>query len=106
MTVIHTGKEAITEFTVLDGNFRNKATLVEFKLLTGRTHQIRVHAAFINCPVIADRVYGFRKQRTRMKRLFLHAAKLTFNHPKTGERLEFESPLPTALVNLMEKLRP
>jgi 23S rRNA pseudouridine1911/1915/1917 synthase len=106
MTVIHTGKEAVTEFIILDDNFRDKATLVEFKLLTGRTHQIRVHAAFINCPIIADRVYGFRKQRTRMKRLFLHAARLSFSHPQTGERMEFESPLPIALVNLMEKLRP
>ena len=106
MTVLPNGKEAVTEFIILDDNFRNKATLVEFKLLTGRTHQIRVHAAFINCPIIADRVYGFRKQRTRMKRLFLHAARLTFSHPQTGERMEFESELPTALVNLMEKLRP
>lgn len=105
MAVTRAGKEAVTEFTVIDDNFRDHATLVEFKLLTGRTHQIRVHAAFIGCPVVGDRVYGFRKQRTRMKRNFLHAAQLAFYHPATGERLHFDSPLPPALEQLLTKLR-
>lgn len=105
MAVQRDGKPAITEFNVIDDNFRDSATLVEFKLLTGRTHQIRVHAAFINCPVIGDRVYGFRKQRIKMKRLFLHAHRLSFDHPTSGERLTFESPLPGGLRAVMEKLR-
>ena len=105
MTVTRDGKEAITEFTLIDDNFRDNAALVEFKLLTGRTHQIRVHAAFIGCPVVGDRVYGFRKQRTKMKRNFLHAARLAFHHPVTGEHLHFESPLPLGLQQLLTKLR-
>jgi 23S rRNA pseudouridine1911/1915/1917 synthase len=105
MAVVRDGKEAVTEFKLLDDAFRDDACLVEFKLLTGRTHQIRVHAAFIGCPVIGDRVYGFRKQRFKMKRNFLHAAKLSFDHPRTGERLHFESDLPVALTQIMDKLR-
>mgnify|MGYP002621646107 CR=1 FL=1 len=106
MAVLRSGKPAVTEFNVIDDNFRDHAALVEFNLLTGRTHQIRVHAAFINCPVIGDRVYGFRKQRIRMKRLFLHAHRLSFDHPTSGERLTFESPLPGGLRAVMDKLRP
>ena len=106
MAVVRDGKEAVTEFTVIDENFRDDAALVEFKLLTGRTHQIRVHAAFINCPVIGDRVYGHRKQRFKMKRNFLHAVRLSFDHPISGERLTFEAPLPVGLQEIMRKLRP
>lgn len=106
MSVQRDGKPAITEFTVLDTSFRDGATLVEFKLLTGRTHQIRVHAAFIGCPVIGDRVYGFRKQRSnKFKRNFLHASELTFDHPRTGERVSFKAPLPEILEDFMKKLR-
>jgi 23S rRNA pseudouridine1911/1915/1917 synthase len=105
MAVIRDGKEATTEFRVVDENFRDGQALVEFKLLTGRTHQIRVHAAFIGCPVVGDRVYGFRKQRIRMKRNFLHAAKLEFDHPVTGERMRFESELPIGLQQILAKLR-
>ncbi len=105
MAVVRDGKEAITEFQVIEDNFKDDACLVEFNLLTGRTHQIRVHAAFIGCPIIGDRVYGFRKQRFKMKRNFLHAAKLSFDHPRTGKRLHFESELPVALKQIMDKLR-
>lgn len=105
MAVVRDGKEAVTEFEVLDTEFEGGQALVRFHLLTGRTHQIRVHAAFIGCPVVGDRVYGFRKQRTRMKRNFLHAAQLTFDHPITQERLTFESALPVGLQQVMEKLR-
>lgn len=106
MAVQRDGKPAITEFAVLDNSFRDGATLVEFKLLTGRTHQIRVHAAFIGCPVVGDRVYGFRKQRSnKFKRNFLHASVLAFEHPRTGERVTFEAPLPPILEDFMKKLR-
>ena len=78
---------------------------MRLKLLTGRTHQIRAHMAFIGCPVVGDAVYGFRKQRVKMKRLFLHARELGFEQPVTGERLEFVSELPVGLRSVMEKLR-
>jgi 23S rRNA pseudouridine1911/1915/1917 synthase len=106
MAVVRAGKPAITEFTVTDDNFKEGQALVEVRPLTGRTHQIRVHMAFIGCPVVGDTVYGFRKQRIKLKRHFLHAARLGFNHPKTHEWLEFQSPLPAGLQNVLEKLRP
>ncbi len=105
MAVRRDGKAAQTEFTVLDDHFQDDRALVRLQLLTGRTHQIRVHMAFIGCPVVGDAVYGFRKQRLRMKRLFLHAHELAFDHPVSGERLAFESELPVALRSVMEKLR-
>lgn len=105
MAVVRDGKSATTDFAVLDDNFRDEQALVEFKPITGRTHQIRVHAAFIGCPIVGDRVYGFRKQRIRLKRLFLHAATLSFDHPISEERLHFESELPAGLKNILKKLR-
>jgi len=105
MAVQRGGKSAQTEFEVLDDHFQGERALVRLNLLTGRTHQIRVHMAFIGCPVLGDAVYGFRKQRLRMKRLFLHARELAFEHPVTGERLRFESELPVGLRAVMAKLR-
>jgi 23S rRNA pseudouridine1911/1915/1917 synthase len=77
-------KKAKTTFTVIDDQFRDDRALLEVTLHTGRTHQIRVHLAFINSPIVGDRVYGFRKQRTSLKRQFLHASRLSFEHPATG----------------------
>jgi 23S rRNA pseudouridine1911/1915/1917 synthase len=105
MAVIRAGRQAITEYAVIDDDFAGGQALVRMRLLTGRTHQIRVHMAFIGCPVVGDTVYGFRKQRIKLKRHFLHAAELAFDHPTTGERLHFKSPLPPGLQNVMEKLR-
>lgn len=106
MAVQRDGRPATTEFTVIDTDFREDQALVEVNLLTGRTHQIRVHMAFIGCPVVGDVVYGFRKQRVGLKRNFLHAHKLAFDHPRTGERLTFESAMPVGLQNILSKLRP
>lgn len=105
MAVVRGGRPAVTEFRVLDDDFSGGQALVEVQIFSGRTHQIRVHMAFIGCPVVGDTVYGFRKQRVRLKRHFLHAARLAFDHPRTGERLAFESPLPAGLRDLLEKLR-
>ena len=105
MAVRRDGKAAQTEFEVLDDDFQGGRALVRLRLLTGRTHQIRAHMAFIGCPVVGDGVYGFRKQRVKMKRLFLHARELGFEQPVTGERLEFVSELPVGLRSVMEKLR-
>jgi 23S rRNA pseudouridine1911/1915/1917 synthase len=105
MAVVRDGKKAKTTFTVIDDQFRDDRALLEVTLHTGRTHQIRVHLAFINSPIVGDRVYGFRKQRTSLKRQFLHASRLSFEHPATGQRLTFESELPIGLQNMLDKLR-
>jgi 23S rRNA pseudouridine1911/1915/1917 synthase len=104
MAVVRGGRPAITEYVVIDDDFKEGQALVRIRLLTGRTHQIRVHMAFIGCPIVGDRVYGFRKQRVTLKRHFLHAAELAFDHPTTGERLHFTSPMPAGLANVLEKL--
>jgi 23S rRNA pseudouridine1911/1915/1917 synthase len=105
MAVMRAGKSAITEYRVIDADFPDGQALLEVNLLTGRTHQIRVHLAFIGCPIVGDAVYGLRKQRVKLKRHFLHAAKLAFDHPAGGERLSFESPLPDELQNVLMELK-
>ncbi len=105
MAVRRDGKPAETEFEVLDDDFQGDRALVKLKLLTGRTHQIRAHMAFIGCPVVGDTVYGRRKQRVRMKRQFLHAHELAFDHPASGGRVKFVSELPVGLRSVMDKLR-
>ena len=102
MAVTPGGREAFTAFNVLE-YFADHA-LLEVLPRTGRTHQIRVHLAFIGCPIVGDKVYGFRKQRIRLKRLFLHAANLTVHSPSSGEPLTFSAPLPVGLQNTLDKL--
>ena len=101
MKVMRGGKPAISEFTVID-RFKDGKALVRVRLLTGRTHQIRVHMAFIDCPIVGDSVYGYRKPK--IARQFLHATRLCFDHPRTGERLCFESPLPPYLQAYLDSL--
>ena len=103
IAVSRDGKPAVSEFAVIE-RFKDGRALVRVKLLTGRTHQIRVHMAFIGCPIVGDALYGFRKQRL-LSRQFLHAARLCFDHPRTGERLCFESPLPAELETVLHELR-
>lgn len=105
MAVVRDGKSATTEFTILEDELDGDRAYLRVQIFTGRTHQIRVHLAFIGCPIVGDRVYGYRKQRLRLKRQFLHAAELDFDHPVTGERLHFELALPSGLANILEKLR-
>jgi len=97
------GREAQTEYRALE--FYDAHTLVEAHPLTGRTHQIRIHMAFIGHPIVGDPVYGFRKQRAKAPRLFLHAARLGFRLPSTGEWREFQAPLPDDLAAVLERLR-
>ncbi|MFZ2726745.1 MAG: 23S rRNA pseudouridine(955/2504/2580) synthase RluC [Methylococcaceae bacterium] len=105
MVSVHpSGKEAETVFTRLQ--LYKEATLVEALLKTGRTHQIRVHAAHIGHPIVADERYGQDEvnkvfQRKGYKRQFLHAAQLNFVHPVTGEPLSINAPLPKALATLL-----
>jgi 23S rRNA pseudouridine1911/1915/1917 synthase len=105
MSVIARGRDAITEFAVTDHNFPGGQVLVTLTPRTGRTHQIRVHMAFIGCPIAGDTVYGLRRKMPGLNRHFLHAAALSFDHPTTGERLSFTSPLPPELVSVLERLR-
>ncbi len=102
MAVVPSGRPAQTEYRVLET--LAETTLVEAHLLTGRTHQIRVHLASLGYPIVGDRVYGHRKQRLALDRQFLHAWRLAFNLPSTGERVHFTAPLPADLQRLLTEL--
>ena len=102
--VVYTNsKNAVTHYRVLErfGGF----TLVEAVLESGRTHQIRVHMAYIRHPLLGDTLYGPAKNRYGAKRQMLHAGVLGFVHPVTGEYMEFNSPLPQDFEDVLAKLR-
>ena len=96
------GKEAVTRFQVLErfGDY----SLIELTLETGRTHQIRVHMAYIGHPVAGDPVYG-PKKTLKGHGQFLHAQTLGFTHPKTGELVRFTAQPPTIFLETLQKLR-
>ncbi|MBC8449338.1 MAG: RluA family pseudouridine synthase [Chloroflexi bacterium] len=96
------GREAITHYRVL--GYYDNYTLVEAEPKTGRTHQIRVHFAYINRPLVGDTVYGRRKQRLRCPRQFLHAHRLGFRLPSSGEFVEFTTELPADLQQVLDTL--
>jgi 23S rRNA pseudouridine1911/1915/1917 synthase len=118
----HTGRlrtasrRAITEWTVVE-RFGPAATLAEVILHTGRTHQIRVHLSEAGHPLLADALYGGTRREARapeglaaraaaaIGRQALHAARLAFEHPRTGKRLQFEAPLPGDLRAALQVLR-
>jgi 23S rRNA pseudouridine1911/1915/1917 synthase len=108
MAVSAEGRHARTTFRVL-ARYRDPvpATLLALTLETGRTHQIRVHMAAIGLPVVGDDRYGGRRRGDRLDaglpegRFFLHAAHLGFDHPRTGERMSWDSPLPEDLAALI-----
>lgn len=102
MGVTEDGKESITHFTVLE-RFKD-ATLIELKLETGRTHQIRVHMSYIGYPIVNDPVYG-RRNTIDDSGQCLHAKELGFVHPKTGEKLMFNSELPECFTNILNQFR-
>lgn len=102
------GKSSVSHFEPV-ARYR-EATLVRVRLETGRTHQIRVHAAHLGHPLAGDGKYGDetfnrRLRELGLKRLFLHAAALRLQHPQTGEPLELEAPLPPELERVLEKLK-
>jgi len=97
-----TPRDAVTWFEVVE--LLPAHTLLDVKLETGRTHQIRVHLESIGLPIAGDPVYGVRGD-LELERQFLHAARLTFAHPFTGERLELTSPLPADLAAALERAR-
>ena len=97
------GKDATTKFRVLErfGAY----TLAECRLMTGRTHQIRVHMAYIGHPVLGDPKYGAKKCPFSIEGQALHSKTLMFTHPRTGERMEFEAPLPEDMQIILDELR-
>ncbi len=99
MAVVSSGRDAVTEYRVLKNIGDN--TLLEVKPKTGRTHQIRVHLSAIGHPVVGDATYGGKSPL--LSRQFLHAAKLGFRLPSTGEYVEFVSGLPEDLAKVLEK---
>ncbi len=114
MAVVPTGRPAVSSFKVTK-RFQ-RFTLLDVEPRTGRTHQIRVHLAWLKTPVVGDGVYGggrdktvadpkLRSQIARLGRQFLHAERLGFRHPRTGEQLRFASPLPPELLGLLESLQ-
>lgn len=103
MAVLRDGREAITAYRVLE--VLEHHSLVQVEPKTGRTHQIRVHMAFIHHPIVGDRVYGYRKQRLPLKRHFLHAQHIRFRHPSSGQPVEFHADLPPELNALLARLR-
>jgi 23S rRNA pseudouridine1911/1915/1917 synthase len=97
------GRESLTEYGVLE--YLEQYTLLEVRPRTGRTHQVRVHLAFIGHPVVGDNVYGYRKQRLGLRRQFLHAQRLGFHLPSSGEYVALTSELPSDLGQVLDRLR-
>ena len=100
------GKLAITDYTVLSRAQLGgqQYTLCRFDLQTGRTHQIRVHAKHLNHPVVGDDVYGRKKREFGLNGQLLHAYRLEFTHPTSGERLAFTAPMPEYFTAVLKKL--
>ncbi|MBO4383852.1 MAG: RluA family pseudouridine synthase [Clostridia bacterium] len=103
MAVTPDGRNAVTHWRVLE-RFGD-ITFLRVELETGRTHQIRVHMAYIKHPIVGDEVYGRAKNRLGITGQALHAGELTFTHPRTGERMHFTAPLPGDFSAALEKLR-
>lgn len=99
----HRGRAAATEYHALESFEAH--TLLEAHPITGRTHQIRVHCAFIGCPIVGDTLYGRKKPTVKIKRHFLHAARITVGIPGERQARTFEAPLPDNLANILARLR-
>ena len=105
MTILEGGRDSLTRYRTLWT--RGRISLLLCQLCTGRTHQIRVHLKALGCPLVGDRVYApGRETPFHPDRVFLHAWKLGFSHPRTGEPLLFRSPLPPDLLEALEALFP
>jgi 23S rRNA pseudouridine1911/1915/1917 synthase len=97
------GREAVSEYRTLESFPEH--TLLEFHPLTGRTHQIRLHCAFLGCPIVGDSIYGHRHPSLPIKRHFLHAAQLRVTLPGEKRPSVFDAPLPAELENVLLLLR-
>ncbi|MEA4906587.1 MAG: RluA family pseudouridine synthase [Anaerolineaceae bacterium] len=100
---IKRGREAVTEYHTLESFPQH--TLIEAHPVTGRTHQIRIHMAFLGCPIVGDRLYGRRSPTLPLDRQFLHAARLRVVLPGEKDPREFEAPLPADLQAVLDQLR-
>lgn len=96
-------KNAITHFKVLERY--GQYTLIEARLETGRTHQIRVHMSYIKHPLVGDPVYGSKKSKIKQEGQFLHAKVIGFIHPRTKKYMEFDSELPDYFNRILNLLR-
>ena len=105
MAVRREGRDARTAYEAREWFVAPEVTRIDCRLETGRTHQIRVHLAAIGHPVVGDGTYGGNRPGIRIDRPFLHAVRLTLDHPVTGEALVFEEPLPPDLDDLLRTLR-
>ena len=103
MAVVAGGRPAVTRYRVVE-RF-SETTLLELSLVTGRTHQIRVHLAHIGHGVLGDPVYGPKRARYPIRGQALHAGRIAFDHPRTGERMEITAPWPQDFTKLLEWLR-
>ena len=101
MAVSDSGKWAVTNYKVLKEY--EKYSLVQFDLQTGRTHQIRVHSAFLGHPVVGDDVYG--KKLNSLEGQLLHSYKISFAHPKTQKTMTFECNLPKYFEDFIKKIK-
>ncbi len=97
------GRPAVTEYQTVE-QFEHY-TLIEAHPLTGRTHQIRLHMAFLGCPIVGDTIYGRKKPTVELERHFLHAARLSLRFPGESEAHTFEAPLPAELLQVLEEIR-
>ena len=104
MAVKKNGKNAITHFKVLERFPKHNCTLLEIKIETGRTHQIRVHLSHIGYPVIGDEVYSSGKNEWNVKGQCLHAKSLKFKHPITNKEMFLEAKIPDYLKNIIEDM--
>ena len=102
MAIVMGGRDAVTHYNVLK-NY-GKYTLTECILETGRTHQIRVHMASLGHSVVGDKTYGIKKEEFKLEGQLLHAKTIGFNHPKTGEYMEFSSEIPEYFQEVLNKL--
>ncbi len=103
MAVSSSGRKAITEYKVQQRY--EGYTLCEFRLKTGRTHQIRVHSKYLNHPIVGDMVYGYKTNKFNLKGQLLHAKELSFTHPSTNEIVTFTAPRPQYFEEVLAKLK-
>jgi pseudouridine synthase, RluA family len=102
MAVVENGKEAVTTYNVIER--LNGYTFLKLNIKTGRTHQIRVHLAYIGHPIVGDKLYGKKKIEFGINGQLLHAHKIGFIHPAYGRYMEFSAPLPEHFTDVLKKL--
>jgi 23S rRNA pseudouridine1911/1915/1917 synthase len=97
------GKEAISEYYTVEEYPQH--TLLKVIILTGRTHQIRIHLAYLGCPVVGDLTYGRKKPTINIQRQFLHANRISILLPEEKDKRTFEAPLAEDLIEILDSLR-